>query len=61
MISKKISFSLGKGDSKMQYKLYTDVHEFYKDTYDALMRDEAQNMILLGNIIIGNEGKDKTD
>ena len=45
----------------MQYKLYTDVHEFYKDTYDALMRDEAQNMILLGNIIIGNEGKDKTD
>lgn len=45
----------------MQYKLYTDVHEFYKDTYDALMRDETQNMILLGNIIIGNEGKDKTD
>lgn len=45
----------------MQFKLYTDVHEFYKDTYDVLMRDEAQNMILLGNIIIGNEGKDKTD
>ena len=45
----------------MQFKRYTDVHEFYKDTYDVLMRDEAQNMILLGNIIIGNEGKDKTD
>lgn len=45
----------------MQFKLYTDVHEFYNDTYNVLMQDEAQNMILLGNIIIGNEGKDKTD
>lgn len=45
----------------MQYKLYSDVHEFYKDTYDVLMRHEAQNMIPLGNIIIGHEGKDKTD
>lgn len=45
----------------MQFKLYTDVHEFYDDTYDVLMRHEAQNMIPLGNIIIGHEGKDKTD
>lgn len=45
----------------MKFKLYTDVHEFYNDTYNVLMQDEAQNMILLGNIIIGNEGKDKTD
>lgn len=45
----------------MQFKLYTDVHEFYKDTYDVLMHHEAQNMIPLGNIIIGHEGKDKTD
>jgi RimJ/RimL family protein N-acetyltransferase len=45
----------------MQFKLYTDVHEFYNDTYDVLMRHEAQNMLLLGNIIIGHEGKDKTD
>lgn len=45
----------------MQFKLYTDVHEFYKDTYDVLMRHEAQNLIPLGNIIIGHEGKDKTD
>src|SRR5690554_7077770 len=45
----------------MQFKLYTDVNEFYSDTYDVLMRHEAQNMIPLGNIIIGNEGKDKTD
>jgi predicted GNAT family acetyltransferase len=38
-----------------------DVHEFYNDTYDVLLRHEAQNMIPLGNIIIGHEGKDKTD
>lgn len=45
----------------MQFKLYTDVHKFYMDTYDVLMRHEAQNLIPLGNIIIGHEGKDKTD
>lgn len=45
----------------MQFKLYTDVHAFYKDTYEVLMRHEAQNMIPLGNIIMGHEGKDKTD
>lgn len=45
----------------MQFKLYTDVHEFYKDTYDVLMRHEAQNLIPLGNIIMGHEGTDKTD
>lgn len=50
-----------KGDIAMQFKLYTDVHEFYNDTYDVLMRHEAQNLIPLGNIIIGHEGKDITD
>ncbi|MDF9845300.1 MULTISPECIES: GNAT family N-acetyltransferase [unclassified Paenibacillus] len=45
----------------MQFKLYTDVHEFYKDTYDVLMRHEAQNLIPLGNIIMGHAGEDKTD
>ncbi|MHB1484866.1 MAG: GNAT family N-acetyltransferase [Saccharofermentanales bacterium] len=45
----------------MKFKLYKDVHEFYNDTYDVLMRHEAQNMIPLGNLIIGHEGKDKTD
>ena len=44
----------------MQFKLYTDVHAFYNDTYNVLMRHEAQNMIPLGNIIIGHEGKDKS-
>lgn len=45
----------------MEFKLYKDVHEFYNDTYDVLMHHESQKMILLGNIIIGHEGKDKTD
>ncbi len=45
----------------MQCDFYGDVHAFYNDTYDVLMRSEAQNMIPLGNIILGHEGKDKTD
>ena len=45
----------------MTFKLYDDVKTFYKDTYDILMRHEAQNLIPLGNIIIGDEGKDKTE
>lgn len=45
----------------MQFKLYTDVNAFYRETYDVLMRHEAQNLIPLGNIIMGHEGTDKTD
>lgn len=44
----------------MKFKLYDSVKEFYKDTYGILMRHEAQNLVPLGNLIIGNEGKDKT-
>lgn len=44
----------------MQFKLYADIHEFYNDTYDVLMKHESQNMIILGNIIIGHKGEDKT-
>ncbi len=40
------------------FKLYTDVHEFYQDTYDVLMQNEAQNMILLGNLITGHKGEE---
>jgi len=45
----------------MQFTQYTDVHAFYYATGDILMRHEAQNVIPLGNIIIGVEGRDKTD
>ena len=44
----------------MQFKTYTDVHEFHKAAYDVLMLHEAQNLVPLGNLIIGCEGKDKT-
>ena len=44
----------------MRFTRYTDVHAFYRDTYDILMRDETRNMILLGNLIIGEAGEDKT-
>ena len=45
----------------MQFKLYTNERDFYKDTYDVLLRHEGQNMIPLGNIIMAKAGKDKTD
>ena len=45
----------------MRFNLYKDIDLFYRDAYGILMRHEAQNLIPLGNIIIGNAGKDKTD
>ena len=45
----------------MRFNLYNDVKDFYHDTYHVLLRHEAQNMIPLGNLIIGYEGKDKND
>ena len=45
----------------MKLKIYKNVHDFYNETYDVLMRHEAQNLIPLGNIIMGHEGKDKTE
>ena len=44
----------------MQFKSYTNVHEFHKAAYDVLMLHEAQNLIPLGNLLLGCEGKDKT-
>ena len=43
-----------------QFKIYTDVCEFYDDTYDLLMQHEAQNLIPLGNVILGKRGEDKS-
>jgi len=43
----------------MQFKTYKDVNEFFDATYDLLMCHEAQNLIPLGNIIIGKKGEDK--
>jgi len=44
----------------LQFTEYKCVHEFYNKTYRILMRHEAQNLIPLGNLIIGNKGQDKT-
>ena len=41
----------------MLYKSYDSVKSFYRDTYDILMRQEAQNLIPLGNVIIGYESE----
>ncbi|MCL2169784.1 MAG: GNAT family N-acetyltransferase [Defluviitaleaceae bacterium] len=43
----------------MEFKLYTSVHEFYGDVHDALAEREAQNMLILGNLIIGVSGEDR--
>jgi len=45
----------------MQFKHWTNVNDFYHATYATLMRHEAQNMVPLGNLIIGYEGKDKNE
>ena len=47
--------------SGLTFRQYDDIKAFYGDTFDVLMRHEAQNLIPLGNIIIGYEGKDKGD
>ena len=52
--------SHGQGVHNMRIKIYTDIHEFYQKTYDILMRHEAQNLVPLGNVIIGHKGEDKT-
>jgi len=42
----------------MKFKLYKDIKMFYEKTYDLLMRHEAQNIVPLANIIMGNQGND---
>jgi len=44
----------------MRFNVYSDVKKFHDDVFDVLMRHEAQNMVPLGNLIIGAAGKDKT-
>jgi hypothetical protein len=38
----------------MKFQLYTDVHDFYRAIFDVLMRHETQNLVPLGNLIIGH-------
>ena len=43
----------------MQFHLYKDVKQFYADTVTLLRPEEERYPVLLGNLIIGNEGLDK--
>ena len=42
----------------MKFMLYDNLNSFYEDVYEVLQVREAQNMLILGNLIIGYEGKD---
>lgn len=44
----------------MRFNRYNDIGDFYRDTCAVLLRHEAQNLVPLGNVIIGFEGRDKT-
>jgi len=45
----------------MKFNLYDNVKEFHQDVHSILLTHEAQNMLILGNLKIGYEGKDKHD
>ena len=44
----------------MKYTQYLDVNSFYNAVNDTLMLHESQNIIPLGNALIGIRGEDKT-
>ncbi|MCL1990401.1 MAG: GNAT family N-acetyltransferase [Defluviitaleaceae bacterium] len=43
----------------MKFNVYENVRNFYRDVKPILLLHEVQNMIMLGNLMMGNEGKDK--
>ena len=45
----------------MKFALYDNVKTFYNDVYEVLLQNESQNMLILGNLLIGYEGKDTFD
>ena len=49
-----------KGEYPMQFIQYTCVHECYNAVYETLMQHEVQNLLPLGNLILGHQGKDNT-
>ncbi|MDR2182938.1 MAG: GNAT family N-acetyltransferase [Clostridiales bacterium] len=42
----------------MKFTRYDNLQAFYSDVHEVLLADEAQNMLILGNLIIGHEGTD---
>ena len=49
------------GVDNMRFERFTNVNQFYNATFNTLMGHEAQNSVLLGNIIMGNKGEDISD
>jgi len=43
----------------MNFCIYNDVNDFYTDVRETLAAREAQNMIMLGNLIIGVKAEDR--
>ncbi|MCL2376217.1 MAG: GNAT family N-acetyltransferase [Defluviitaleaceae bacterium] len=42
----------------MKFTLYDNAKAFHSNVYEVLLQSEAQNMLILGNLIIGYEGVD---
>jgi len=42
----------------MKFTLYDNIQTFYEDVYDILSAHETQNMLILGNLLIGHKGED---
>jgi predicted GNAT family acetyltransferase len=40
--------------------VYSDIYQFHADTYEILLSDEVKNLIILGNLLIGTDGTDRT-
>ena len=44
----------------MRFELYNDIKTFHSDVYEFLSKDEAKNMVFLGNLSVGLSGDDLT-
>ncbi|MCL2621183.1 MAG: GNAT family N-acetyltransferase [Defluviitaleaceae bacterium] len=43
----------------MDFVLYDNVAQFYDDVFEVLLTHEAQNTLILGNLVTGYKGEDK--
>ena len=44
----------------LELTIYNDIRKYYDDTYEILLCDEIKNLIILGNLLIGIDGTDRT-
>ncbi len=45
----------------MRFELYSDINKFHEDLFDALLRDEVQNDLIISNTLRGLEGADTSN